>query len=131
MSRPIDVVGLTILIAATYATTRGIWNMREAGLDGTVDVLLVGISVGLILGLVLAGLFCAIAYRLTARFEVYISARFQSVRDIVPYAISSERIAWTREGVSTAIKEIAVEQMGLDQRDYTEDSRFVEDFGVN
>ena len=84
----------------------------------------------MVLGMVLAGLFVAIAYKSTDRFEVYIPAQFWSIRDIVPYALSSEQIRWTRMGVSVAIRDIVVEHMGLDESDYTEDSRFVEDFGL-
>lgn len=39
--------------------------------------------------------------------------------------------AWTREGVSIAIKEIVTRNFGIDQSVYTEDSRYVEDFGMN
>ncbi len=68
---------------------------------------------------------------LTRSFEVCIPSCYQSIRDLIPYALTSGRLKWTREGVSIFVKQIVMEQLGLDESDYTEDSRFIEDFNLD
>jgi acyl carrier protein len=82
-------------------------------------------------GIALAGLFGIIGVIITRPSRTLIPPRFQSIRDMIPYAITSDRMTgWTREEVAVVVKRITTEQLGLDESEYTEDSRFVEDFHV-
>lgn len=40
---------------------------------------------------------------------IYIPSRFKTVRDLVPYAITSDQIKWTREQVSVLVRQIVTE----------------------
>jgi hypothetical protein len=76
-------------------------------------------------------LFVITAIRLTRPFQVHIPSRFKSIRDLIPYAITSDHIKWTREQVATRVKQIVTDQLRIDASEYTEDSRFVEDFRLD
>lgn len=67
----------------------------------------------------------------TRRFRACISSRHRRVRDLVPYAITSDEIKWTREQVSQLVRKIVLEQLGIPESKYREDARFVEDLGLN
>jgi acyl carrier protein len=60
-----------------------------------------------------------------------------TVRDLVVWlGTNSPQILkrgqpWTREEISAVVKEIVVEQLGLESGDYGEEKRFVEDLGMN
>jgi acyl carrier protein len=82
-------------------------------------------------GIALAGLVGIIGVIITRPSRTLIPPRFQSIRDLIPYAMTSAQMpGWTREDVSAVVKRIVMEQLGLDESEYTEDSRFVEDFHV-
>lgn len=93
--------------------------------------IVIGSFVGFYLGMVLVLVLLIAADKTISPLRIFIPSRFQCVRDIIPYAITSDRMKWTREGVSLVVREIVTEQLGIDKSDYTEDSRFVEDFGLN
>ena len=89
-----------------------------------------GITIGILLGVILAIGFACLAARFTIPFKQYIPARLQTVRDLVPLARTSDRITWTREQVATLVKQVVMEQLGVPESEYTEDSHFIEDFGM-
>jgi hypothetical protein len=55
----------------------------------------------------------------------------KTIRDLVPYAVTSEQIKWTRDQVSELVKKIVLEQLNLSEADYREDAHFVDDFGLD
>ena len=84
------------------------------------------------LGLLGASLFGIVVALLTRPFRVHIPNRFKSIRDVIPYAMTSDRIAgWTREDVAGVVKRLTMDQLGLQESEYTEDSRFAEDFRMD
>lgn len=123
MSRLITAVGLAIFITPIYVA---LWRVPAVG-GGLVD----RIGSGIVAGLLLAIPFSLLATALTRPFQVCIPVRYQSVRDLIPYAVTSEHIAWTREQVAALVKQVTLEQLGLKESEYTEDSRFVEDFRLS
>jgi len=83
-------------------------------------------------GIALAGLLGIIGVVITQPFRTLIPPRFQSIRDVIPHAITSDRMTgWTREEVAVVVKRITMEQLDLDESEYTEDSRFGEDFHMD
>jgi acyl carrier protein len=38
---------------------------------------------------------------------------------------------WTREDVAIVVKRLTAEQLGIDESEFTEDSRFVEDLNLD
>jgi len=122
MSRTIIAAGFAIFCMASYTA---IYYQIRAGFA---DVK--GITGAAFLGILLVIPFAIIAARLTHPWKVYVPLQFKSVRDLIPYAITSDRIKWDREGVSIRVKQIVMEQLAVKESKYTEDSRFVEDFGM-
>jgi small-conductance mechanosensitive channel len=94
-------------------------------------VLPVGPENGVILGLLAMAVFAIIACRVTRRFKTRIPPRYRRIRDIVPYAITSNEIKWTREQVSAIVKLVVQEQLGISDEKYWEDAHFVNDFGMD
>lgn len=66
----------------------------------------------------------------TARCRTCVPENLRRIRDLVPCAGSSDRIAWTRQKVSTIVKVIVMEQLGLSESDYCEDADFAKDLGL-
>ena len=89
-----------------------------------------GIVSAALFGILLVVPYAVIAVIITMPWKIYIPLQFKSIRDLIPYAITSDRVKWDREGVSIRVKQIVTEQFGLKESKYTEDSRFVEDFGM-
>lgn len=89
-----------------------------------------GLTIGLFMGTPLAIAFAILASRLTTPFRQYIPARLQTVRDLVPLARTSDSVTWTREQVSTLVKQLVMEQLGVPESTYAEDSHFIDDFGM-
>ena len=90
-----------------------------------------GEALGLICGVVLAALFSVFAAKWTVRYQRCIPARYRCVRDLVPLVINSDRVKWTRDQVSKVVKAIVMEQLGVSEAKYTEDSHFINDFGMD
>jgi len=91
-----------------------------------------GVLHGATLGLFAAALFGIVAGWLTRPFCIYIPARMKSIRDLIPRNLASDRVTgWTREEVAVVVKRLVMEQLGLQDSDYTEDSRFREDFNMD
>lgn len=110
---------------------RPLWLTRLLIAFGIVIVGAVICFGGLALGMLLLILYTITAFLLTRPFEVCIQPCYQTVRDLILYTLTSERLKWSREGISIFVKQIVTEQLGLDESEYTEDSRFVEDFNMD
>jgi len=123
MSRTLGAVGFTIF-SLTICTA-----FYKFVLVDHIDIV-EGIFYAAILGIFLVILFGIIAAKLTRPWKIYIPPVFKSVRDLIPYAVTSDQIKWDREVVSIRVKQIVMEQLGLKESKYTEDSRFAEDFGL-
>jgi len=115
MSRLITAVGFAIFVAIIYA-------VAQTSL---------GITLGIFAGIVITVVFGIIAAKITRPFQVYIPSRYKRIRDMVPYAVTSDYVRWTREQVSDLVKQLVMEQLGIHESKYTEDSRFVEDLGMD
>jgi acyl carrier protein len=119
--------------------SRPIWMMRLIAASSLALVALAvcvslrlhwGLTVGLITGVALAIVFAVLAARFTIPFKQCIPARLRTVRDLVPIAITSDKVTWTREQVSALVKKVVMEQLGVPESRYTEDSHFIDDFGM-
>ena len=89
-----------------------------------------GLNAGVILGLTAALLFGGLAIRLTIPSKVCIPAALTTIRDLVPFALTSDRVAWNREQVSARIRQIVMEELEVPESEYTEELHFIEDCGV-
>ena len=67
----------------------------------------------------------------TRRFKTRIPARFRRIRDIIPFAVTSDLVKWTREQVSALIKQIVLEQLAIPETKYREDAHFINDLGLD
>lgn len=74
--------------------------------------------------------FAVVATLATERYRTRIPDELRQIRDLVPYAVTSDQFAWTREKVSLMVKVIVIEQLGLSESDYHEDASFAEDLGL-
>jgi acyl carrier protein len=79
----------------------------------------------------LAIVFTYAEIKLTKKYMTRIPRRVKTIRDLVPYAVTSEQIKWTRDQVSELVKKIVLEQLNLSEADYREDAHFVDDFGLD
>jgi acyl carrier protein len=70
------------------------------------------------------------ATRSTRPFRLCIPARFSRVRSLVPFAVTSDAIAWTRDQVASLVQKLVIEQLGLREGQYREDAHFVKDLGM-
>jgi acyl carrier protein len=73
-------------------------------------------------------LFAGTAERATRPFRHCLPC--SKVRDLVPYAMTSDFLSWKRSDVARAVRRIVVEQLGLRDGQYREDARFIEDLGM-
>lgn len=71
-----------------------------------------------------------VAVGLTRRFRSRIPARYSRLRELVPFAVTSDAISWTRDQVATLIRKLVIEQLGLREGQYREDAHFVKDLGL-
>ncbi|MHC4537036.1 MAG: acyl carrier protein [Planctomycetota bacterium] len=123
MSRVLSAIGFAIFGVTICAV---IYYQVRVGLA---DV--EGIFFAACLGILLVIPYAIIAARLTRPWKIYIPLEFKSIRDLIPYAVTSNQIKWDREVVSIRVKQIVMEQLGLEESYYTEDSRFIEDFNID
>ena len=123
MSRLMRVCSLMVFGVAIAAV---VYLSRNAGLSANVVLLAV------FAGLIMAGLFGFIADRLARPFCVCIPASIRSVRDMMPYAMTSAKLeGWTRGEVSAVVKCLVIDQLGIRESEYTEDSSFPDDFRLD
>ena len=76
------------------------------------------------------GFVAFVAVRLTQPFRSCIPARFSKVQALVPFAVTSDAIAWTRDQVASLVKRLVIAQLGLREEQYREDAHFVKDLGM-
>jgi acyl carrier protein len=77
-----------------------------------------------------AVLVAVVAVRITQPFRSQIPIRYSRVRKLVPFAITSDAIAWTREQVAVLVKKLVVENLGIRADQYRENAHFVNDLGM-
>ena len=111
LGRPRWMVG--VMWVGSLATFAGVWAVSHWLL-------------GIICGLLVA----PVAARATCRFRSCVPHRYSCVRDLVPFAVTSEAIAWTRDQVAALVKKLVIEELGLKPGDYWEDAHFVKDLGM-
>ena len=104
-----------IIVNIYYTTSHSPQLFWLGGLTGT----LIAIGFGIL------------AAHLTRSFKVYIPVHLKTVRDFVPLMFASDHLQWTRQQVSQVIKKVVLKQTGINESTYTEDSKFVEDFGLD
>lgn len=68
---------------------------------------------------------------ITRRFRTEIPRKVRTVRDLVPFAMTSDSITWHRDEVSEEVRKIVMEQLGLKDGQYTEDADFIRDLGLD
>lgn len=125
MSLSLTVIGLVVFGATVVGA---IQLLRGTGTKDWRDFALFSATGGV----VLTTLFIIVARILMRPYRLYIPAYLTSIRDVIPHAITSDRMTgWTREEVAAVVKRLTMEQLGLRESDYTEDSRFVEDFHIS
>ncbi len=83
-----------------------------------------------------AGILLAISLGVVAEFvtrplRIRIPSEFKVIRNLVPYAVTSDQVKWTREQVSELVRKVVIDELALNESEYTEDSHFVYDFGVD
>jgi hypothetical protein len=80
----------------------------------------------------LVAIICAVvADRATRRFGQSIPSAQSRIRDLVPYAMTSEFILWHRDHVAALVRKLVIEQLGLKKEEYRENAEFVKDFGMD
>jgi acyl carrier protein len=125
MSLSLSVIGAGVFSATVVAVIHLLWG---AGTKDWRDFVFFSAAGGI----VLTTLFGIIAAVLTRPYCLYIPAHLASIRDVIPHAVTSDRITgWTREDVAIVVKRLTAEQLGLDESEVTEDSRFVEDLNLD
>jgi hypothetical protein len=86
---------------------------------------------GLACGVTLAVSFGTVAALLARPYCTCIPTHIESIRDLIPHAITSDRMTgWSREEVAVVVKRIVTEQLGILESEYTEDLRFREDLNL-
>lgn len=96
---------------------------RTIGADAVIAVMLAGPVAMVVVGVVAA--------RATRRFKTRIPWRIRRIRHLIPYAVSSDQVAWTRDQVSVMVKQLVMQQLGVSEKKYREDADFIKDFGMN
>jgi acyl carrier protein len=76
------------------------------------------------------GFLAFITIRLTRPLRSRIPSRFLRIRELVPFAVTSEIIAWTRDQVASLVRKLVIEQLGLRDGQYREDAHFIKDLGM-
>lgn len=86
---------------------------------------------GLLLGFFLGCVFLhVVVVKLTVPLRTCIPRHIGSVRDLIPYALTSNEVKWTREGVSIVLKKAVMDVFALPEAKYFEDADFVHDLGM-
>jgi hypothetical protein len=78
-------------------------------------------------GAVFVGVACV---RITRPLCSRIPARFSKLRTLVPFAVTSDAIVWTRDQVAALVRKLVLDQLGINEGQYREDAHFVRDFGI-
>jgi acyl carrier protein len=84
-----------------------------------------------IFGVVFAFFFGAMARHATRPLRRYIPFARSKIRDLVPYAMTSDFILWHRDQVAELVRKIVMEQLDLKEGQYREDAQFIRDLGMD
>jgi acyl carrier protein len=76
-------------------------------------------------------LFAVISERTTRPFKRCIPSRHSTFRKLVPSAMTSNFISWTRTQVALLVRKIVIEQLGLKEGQYRENANFVKDLRMD
>jgi len=76
-------------------------------------------------------LLAASANTVTANMGTVLPLRFQTVAALIPYVACASSKCWTREAALERIIQITSEQLGIQQENLSENSRFVQDLGAD
>lgn len=57
--------------------------------------------------------------------------RFKTIRDLIPFVVTSNSVSWSCEMVAKVVKKIVIEQLGLKESKYSETASFINDLGVS
>lgn len=69
--------------------------------------------------------------QMTEPLRSRIPVRFSTIRALVPFVVTSDAIAWTRDQVASLVKRLVIEQLGLQEELYREEAHFVRDLGMD
>lgn len=85
--------------------------------------LLLGAAVAVFIGKFLA--------RITRRFRTLLPRGARTVGGLVPYAMTSDSVAWSRDEVAKKVRTLVIEQLGLKDEHYSEDADFIRELGMD
>jgi hypothetical protein len=111
---------LVVFVCAVFVGSLLFLNTAMPGAEGLIGVIAATLAI-------LTG---KVSANMTRRFKVSIPRRYKTIRDLVPFAITSEQIKWTRGQVADGVKKIVLEILGIPESKYSEDAHFVKDLGV-
>lgn len=112
LARPRWVVAIsTLLTLATFALLWSTWHWCPA--------------------LCSAGIVARICAANTRHLRSHIPDKYAEVRDLVPFAATSEFITWSRCQIAALVRQLVIEQLDLKPHDYREDAHFVRDLGLD
>ena len=60
-----------------------------------------------------------------------IPARIKQVKDLIPFAITSDEMKWTKEQISEHVKRIVIDIVGISESEYFEDAHFIKDLKID
>jgi hypothetical protein len=89
-----------------------------------------GLTLGVFLGTAAAIATGILAAKLTVQHKIRIPAQLKTIRDLMPFALTTHHVAWTRKQVSTLVQQIVTEELEMPESEYHEDLHFIEDCGV-
>lgn len=72
-----------------------------------------------------------VGQRATERFRVVIPPSASTPRGLLPHAMSSPAILWSRDQVAARVRELVIDILGLQEGQYREDADFVKDLGMD
>lgn len=88
------------------------------------------LSLSLFIGMLMTIQIGVLSAKVTTPYRTRLPRWCKSIRDIVPYVITSDQIKWTRGQVSQVLKKTVIKQLDINESDYSEDFHFVYDFGL-
>lgn len=75
---------------------------------------------------------CAISEAaLTRPLRTHVPSHLKCIRDLVPYALTSDELKWTRGQVSQLVRQIVIKQLGVPEAKYHEDLHFFRDLRID
>ncbi|ACM21465.2 hypothetical protein Geob_3122 [Geotalea daltonii FRC-32] len=122
LSRPIWLKVLIVIIPASVFFTLWLRNPINP---------IAGFFAIPIIGFFSAVITIYIGTSLTRPMKTTIPANIKQVKDLIPFAITSDEMKWTKEQISEHVKRIVIEIVGISESEYFEDAHFIKDFGID